>query len=271
MKISGNGLTHNVLVEGDGPVVLLLHGFPDSGKLWRHQVPAITRGGYRVVTPDLRGFGESDAPPRVEDYFILHALEDLKVILDHLGVERAHVVGHDWGAAVAWAFASLVPERTASLTALSVGHPNAFRARNPEQYARSWYMFMFQFEGVAEEWLSRDDWAFLRQWVRSGADVEQIVTDLSRPGRLTAALNWYRANVPPESWIAEPLELPSIAVPTMGIWSSHDFALTEAQMTNSEEFVSAPWRYERIEGVGHWIPLQAADRLNELLLDFLTP
>ena len=269
MKVETNGITLDVTTEGDGDAVLLLHGWPDSHRLWKHQIPTLVDAGYRVIAPDLRGFGDSDKPEGVDNYFILHATEDLKGLLDHLEVERAHVVGHDFGAATAWVFASLYQDRVASLTAISVGHPAAFQSAGLEQYARSWYMFMFQFEGVAEEWLSRNDWEFVRQGFGESAEVEERIELLSKPGALTASLNWYRANIPPSSWISEPPELPQIAAPTMGVWSSSDIALGEEQMTGSQKFVSGSWRYERIDHIGHWIPVEAPDRLNALLLEHL--
>jgi pimeloyl-ACP methyl ester carboxylesterase len=264
MKIEANGLTHNVVVEGEGPAVLMLHGFPDSSVLWQKQVTALVDEGYRVVVPDLRGFGETDKPEGVESYFILNALEDLNGILDRLEIEKTHLVGHDWGSATSWVFASLYPQRTETLTAISVGHPFALRLAGIEQIARSWYMFMFQFEGVAEEWVSRNDFEFIRAW---GSLADERVKNLSREGALTAGLNWYRANIPPSSWINDPPEIPPIEPPTLGVWSSHDFALTEEQMTLSSKFVNGPWRYERIEGVGHNVPFDAPDELNKLLLD----
>jgi pimeloyl-ACP methyl ester carboxylesterase len=270
MKVSGNDVSLNVRVEGDGPAVLLLHGFPDSSRLWRNQIPALTDNGYRVIAPDLRGFGESDRPEGVDAYGILNVLEDLRKILDELKIDRAHVVGHDWGAATAWVLASVFPDRVASLVAMSVGHPVAFSSAGLEQLQRSWYMFMFQFEGVAEEWLSRNDFEFLRTWIGAGGDVEHYVEDLSRPGALTAGLNWYRANLPARAWISEPPPLPPIQAPVLGIWSSGDIALTEEQMTGSQKFVQGPWHYERIDNVGHWIPLEAPDRLNKLLLEFFS-
>ena len=268
MKIDANGLSFEVSVEGEGPAVVLLHGFPDSSRLWRKQIPALVAEGFKVVAPDLRGFGESDRPEGVEHYSLLHVIEDVRGILDALGIDKAHIVGHDWGAGVAWIFATLFGDRAHSVAALSVGHPAAFRSAGLEQLARSWYMFMFQFEGVAEEWLSRNDWEFLRTWGEAHEDLERQIVDLSRPGALTAGLNWYRANVPPESWIQEFPDLPPITVPALGIWSTEDFALGEDQMLASEKFVGGSWRYERIEGAGHWIPLEAADRLNPILLDF---
>ncbi len=269
MKLSTNGITLNVEVRGEGEPVLLLHGFPDSWRLWHHQMTALADAGYRAIAPDLRGHGDSDKPEGVEHYSLLNVLGDLTGLLDELDVERAHVVGHDWGAATGWVFASLHPDRTATLTALSTGHVNSLQRAGMQQYRLSWYIFMFQFEGVAEEWLSRNDWAFLRSWFRGDELTEERIQRLSQPGALTAGLNWYRANIPPRSWLLDPYPLPPIEAPTLAIWSSEDGALTERQMTQSEQYVTGPWRYERLDGVGHWIPLEVPDKLNALMQEFL--
>jgi pimeloyl-ACP methyl ester carboxylesterase len=142
----------------------------------------------------------------------------------------------------------------------------------------SWYMPWFLLPGVAERVLPADDWAFYRRWAWSDAergqdpDLDRQLADLSRPGALVAGLNWYRANIDPVAFVApDParFSLPAVACPTMGVWSSDDFAFTEAQMTHSERYVTGPWRYERIEAVDHWVPVHAPDRLNRLLLEFL--
>jgi pimeloyl-ACP methyl ester carboxylesterase len=237
IEIGGVGL--NVAVEGHGPPVVLLHGWPDSHRLWRHQVPALTTAGFRVVAPDLRGFGASDRPTAVDAYGLALAVGDLVGMLDHLGLERAHIIGHDWGAAIGWLTAALLPDRVDHLVALSAGHPRSFRDAGLPQREKSWYMLLFQFDDVAEKWLSADDWANFRQWSRH-PDPETAIADLSRPGALTASLNWYRANVPPAALIAPLPELPPVAAPTMGVWSSTDPLLTEANMTGSQGFVSGP-------------------------------
>jgi len=255
--------------EGSGPPVLLLHGFPDSSELWRHQMPHLVDAGLRVIAPDLRGFGRSDAPDRVEDYALPKILGDVLGILDQLGLDRVRVVGHDWGAAVAWGLAALQPDRVERLVAVSVGHPGTFPG-GLEQRQRSWYMLFFQFEGVAERALERDDWRLFKEAFAAGGDLGRYVEDLGRPGRLTAALNWYRANISAESFAgAEPTSVPAVRCPTLGVWGAGDVALTEEQMIRSGDWVEGPWRYERVEGAGHWIPLSAPDRLGELLLEFL--
>jgi pimeloyl-ACP methyl ester carboxylesterase len=273
-----NGLDYNVAEAGEGPPVLLLHGFPDSWRLWRHQIPALAEAGHRVIAPDLRGFGETARPAEVEAYKLRALVGDAVGLLDELGVERAAVVGHDWGAMVAWRVAMFAPDRVERLVAVSVGHPLASVAAGLPQRRLSWYVLWFLFPGVAERILPADDWAFFRRWAWDGIgpgedpDCDRQVADLSRPGALVAGLNWYRANTDPAAYVAgDPtrFSLPPVACPTMGVWSSDDMALTEEQMTGSARFVTGPWRYERLDGVDHWVPVHAPERLNGLLVDFL--
>jgi pimeloyl-ACP methyl ester carboxylesterase len=264
-EVNGVGIEYEV--TGEGRPVILLHGFPDSGRVWRNQVPALAAAGFQVIVPDLRGYGKSDKPGDVASYAMPLLLGDVIGVLDDLGAERAHVVGHDWGAAVAWALASFVPQRVDHLAALSVGHPAAFAAAGFTQREKSWYMLLFQFEGIAERWLSDNDWANFRAWA-GHPDADTVIAELAA-GSLTPGLSWYRAIVPPESLLAPRLELPPVPAPTMGVWSSGDIALTEAQMTGSAERVSGPWRYEVLPDVGHWMQLEAPEAVNRLLTDFL--
>ncbi len=270
MRVDSSGVNLNVEITGpdDGRPVVLLHGFPDSGRLWSRQVSALSDAGYRVIVPDQRGYGQSDKPTEVDDYNIVLLAADVVAILDHVGVEKAAVAGHDWGAAVAWTAASLAPERVDRLVALSVGHPLAFGAAGLEQREKSWYMLLFQFEGIAEQWLSANEWANFREWGRH-PDADAVIAELEANGSLTPGLNWYRANVHPRVLVEPPPAIPPVTVPTLGVWSSGDFALTEAQMTGSSEFVTAEWRYHRLEGPGHWMQVEAADEVNRLLLDYL--
>jgi pimeloyl-ACP methyl ester carboxylesterase len=268
MRSDAGGVGIEFEVTGEGRPVVLLHGFPDSGRLWRNQVPALTDAGFQVIVPDLRGYGASDKPDDVESYAIPFLAGDVLGVLDELGVARAHVVGHDWGAALAWAIGSLVPDRVDHLVALSVGHPSTFRDAGLPQNEKSWYMLLFQFRDIAEAWLSDDGWRNFREWSRH-PDGDEVIADLERTGSLTPGLCWYRANIPPESWVGPPMALPPVQADTMGVWSSGDFALTEEQMTASASQVSGSWRYERLEGPGHWMQLEAPDEVNRLLLDFL--
>jgi pimeloyl-ACP methyl ester carboxylesterase len=270
-------LTFNVAEIGSGPPVILLHGWPDSWHLWQQQMVALALQGHRVIAPDLRGFGKSDHPEAIEEYSMSTLIGDVVAIMDEFRIERATVVGHDWGAAVAWLLATFLPDRVERLVAVSVGHPQAFAAAGFHQKQLSWYMLWFLFPHVAERELAANDWELFRNWAHgdvapSGDEyMERQITDLSRPGRLSAGFNWYRANISPDTFASDGrgVDLPPVTCSAMGVWSSGDMALSEVQMTGSERFVSGPWRYERIEGANHWIPVYASEQLNSLLVDFL--
>ena len=265
VEVDGVGIHYEV--TGEGRPVVLLHGFPDSGRLWRHQVPALAGAGFKVIVPDLRGYGRSDKPEEVEAYGLASVAGDVLAVLADAGEPRAHVVGHDFGAAVAWGLGSLTPDSVDHLVVLSVGFPTTFFA-TLEQYQKSWYMLLFQFAGIAERWLQENDWHNFKRWGLH-PDAEAVIAELEASGSLTPGLNYYRANVGPETWVGPPAQLPPVQAPTMGVWSTGDFALGEAQMTESAQNVAGPWRYERLEGPGHWMQLEAPDQVNQLLLDFL--
>jgi pimeloyl-ACP methyl ester carboxylesterase len=264
-RLTVNGLNMYVADVGQGPAVLLLHGFPDNHSVWRLQIAALLDAGYRVIAPDLRGYGRSDAPSAVSAYSIDHLQLDVIGLLDALAIDKAVLVGHDWGAVVAWQVAINAPERVHSLVALSVGHPAAFLDAGLSQRLRSLYMVVFQARGLAERLLTFNDWFFMRQFTRDRVQIAGWLLDFSDRRRVTAALNYYRANLK----LALRRHWPKVAVPVLGIWSSADPALTEAQMRGSARFVAAPFRYERIDGAGHWLQLEAPDRVNALLLGFL--
>jgi pimeloyl-ACP methyl ester carboxylesterase len=268
-RVEVDGVVTEYEVTGDGAPVVLLHGFPDSGRVWRNQVPELARAGFQVVVPDLRGYGRSGKPGDVQAYSLPLLAADVAAVLADLGIPRAHVVGHDWGAALAWGLASLAPSSVDHLAVLSVGHP-ATILRTLQQREKSWYMLLFQFPGIAERWLTEDGWANFRTWA-GHPDAEQVIADLETNGSLTPGLNWYRANMPPRVWAGPPPALPPVQAPVMGVWSTNDPALTEIQMTDSARQVAGPWRYERLDGPGHWMQLDAPEQVNALLLDFLTP
>ena len=260
-----NGLPMAVQIEGSGPPVLLIHGFPDDHQVWRHQVPALVAAGYTVIVPDLRGCGATEAPARVADYRIPVLVADLLALLDALGIAQARVVGHDWGAVLGWQLAIRHPQRVLRYVALSVGHPNAYASAGLAQKLRSWYVLMFQWRGGAEWLLTRRDWSFFRSFAWQPVESPHWVARLSAPGRLTAALNYYRANL--RTLLLE--RFPAATVPVLGIYSTGDRYLTEAQMIRSREHVTADWRYVRLDGPGHWMTLDAPDAVNALLIDYL--
>lgn len=264
-RMRGDGVELAVLVEGQGPAVLLIHGFPDDHRVWRHQMPALVAAGFRVIVPDLRGCGRSEAPGAVRAYHLDHLIADLVAVLDALGIERTQVVGHDWGAVIGWQLAMRHPDRVSRYAALSVGHPLAYARGGLEQKLKGWYVLAFQLRGVAEWALRAHDWSLFRRLTTQASEVGHWIDRLSEPGRLRAAINYYRANL----GIIIPRAYPPLTMPVLGIWSSGDRFLSEAQMTDSAALVQGSWRYQRVDGASHWLQLEAPARINELLLDFL--
>jgi pimeloyl-ACP methyl ester carboxylesterase len=273
VRVALPDITLAVTDAGDGPAVVLLHGFPDRATLWRAQMEALVAAGYRVIAPDLRGFGDSDRPDDVAAYRIQHSVADVLALLTERGIERAAVVGHDFGSVVGWALA-MRSDRVTRYAALSVGHPEAFRAAGLDQRARSWYMLWFLFPGVAEEVLPADDWALFRRWLHPGGDDELVrtqIADLRRPGALAAGLGWYRANIDPRTFTAEtPLGLPRLTIPVLGMIGEADVALGEAQMADSRRYLDGPFDLVRVPGGDHWLPARHPETVTEQLLAFLT-
>jgi pimeloyl-ACP methyl ester carboxylesterase len=256
-----------VLDEGSGPPVLLLHGFPDRADMWRHVARRLREGGRRTVALDLPGFGESSAPVGVANYRAERVLGQIAELLPALGIsEPVDLVGHDWGAYMSWYIALTRPDLVRRHVALSVGHPRAFVMAGWEQKRKSRYMLLFVIPRLAERVMSAGGFRRVREFMGdSHPDIETVVADLSRPGRLTAGLSWYRANA-----LSTPLRRwPRCRVPTLGVLPTQDDYLAEDQMVNSERYMDADWRYERLEGFGHWAALQAPDQVADLILDWL--
>ncbi|PYR38504.1 MAG: alpha/beta hydrolase [Acidobacteria bacterium] len=264
--VRSNGLSFPVVDVGSGPAVLLLHGFPDDRHLWRYQIPALADAGFRVLAPDLRGFGDAPRPTDPAEYGIPIVIRDVLGILDALGVARVQLVAHDWGAAVGWRLAAEHPDRVERYAAVSVGAPGG--PTTIEQREKSWYIAFFRQPGVAEEQLQQKNWQLFREWARNPVDVDRYIANLSRPGALTAALNWYRASgAPPAPGTVKPP--PPVVCPVLGIWSNGDAYLTEAPMRTSGERIRGSFQYERISGASHWLMLDKPADLNRLLLLFL--
>ncbi len=253
---------------GNGPLVLLLHGFPQSSAEWKAQLAALGAAGYHAVAPDQRGYSPG-ARPEVDDAYHIDALVgDVLGLADALGAERFHLVGHDWGAIVAWHVAARHPERLHTLSIVSVPHPNAFaRALAPgsgtDQPARSTYIAGFKQPG-AEAAMGE---AFLRMAFEAsglaGHDVEDHVRVLGEPGAMRAALGWYRAY----DFLGQ--SAAKIEVPTLFVWSTADPALGREGAEWTAEHVAAPYRFVVIEDGPHWLPETHADALNRLLLEQL--
>jgi pimeloyl-ACP methyl ester carboxylesterase len=265
-RVPGSGVSLHVRHGGKGAAVLLLHGFPDSCRLWSEVAPRLVASGRYVIMPDLRGFGRSEAPRDVRSYSLGHVVADLRALIARLAHDRpVHVVGHDFGAVAGWCLALEHPDLVASLVAISVGHPRAYALAGAEQKFKGLYTLAWQWPGASERWLRRDDFSGLRDWARQHPRVEPCIADMARPGRLTAGLNWYRANLRRVlfgRW--QPC-----SVPTLGIWSDRDNLLAEDQMRTSERCMRAPWRYERICSAGHWLPLERPETVAEMAVGWM--
>ena len=180
-RLPASGVVLRVRQAGKGPVVLLLHGFPDSCELWNEVMPRLASAGYRVIAPDLRGFGQSDAPSRVGEYAIGHVVADLRTLINRLaGDEPVRVIGHDWGAVAGWCLALEHPQLVRAQVALSVGHPRQYAVAGPEQKLKGLYTLAWQVPSVAERWLAQRNYAGLRGWARQHPQVDACIRDMSR-------------------------------------------------------------------------------------------
>lgn len=260
----------------DGPLVLLLHGFPQSSYQWRFLLPVLAAAGFRAVAPDQRGYSPGARPEGVGEYDVDCLAEDVLAMADALGADRFHLAGHDWGAIVAWVVAARHPERLLSLTAVSSGHPGAIvkaiESPTGDQAKRSGYVNLFRLPKVPEHVLLAGGGAGLRKlfWNTGYVDraaVEEYVKVLDGPEAITAALNWYRALDHGVLGAIGPVD-----VPTLYVWSTDDPALGREAAEATAAFVRGPYRFVELAGVGHWVPEDAADDLTvELLAHLAVP
>ena len=273
--VTANGLRFRILVEGppDGDLVLLMHGFPEGAESWARQMHVLAHAGFLAVAPDMRGYGLTDAPEGVESYAVDHLVADAKAIVESFGRKTAHIAGHDWGGIVAWYVAGAHPEMTTTLTVLSVGHPAALAAAGREdadQQERSRYIGLFVQPGKAEEVLASEDHRRLRAMYRIGPNpdaipervVEGYVRSFSRPGRLTAALNYYRANLRTGGAAWERLQsIGDITAPTQLLWGDQDPACGRRQAETTEARVKGRFHLQVLEGAGHWLQFERPDEV----------
>ena len=273
-----NGVRLHFVEQGEGPLVVLLHGFPEFWYSWRHQIPALAEAGFRVIAPDQRGYNTSEKPPGVLSYRIEHLVDDVAALIEHAGESRAVVVGHDWGGAVAWAIAMLRPEVVEKLVVLNAPHPGALQRefRRLRQLARSWYVFFFQLPWLPEAAIRFGGYRVLdrgmrRETTRPGAfsdeDIAAYKNALAQPGALTAAINYYRAAVRRNPFDSARMLRP-IDVPALLIWGERDPYLGIELTEGLERWVPGV-RVERIPEASHWVQVDAAERVNELMIEFL--
>ncbi len=264
-------LVFEVKDEGpeDGTPVVLLHGFPQDATCWDGIVDPLHDQGYRTLAPNQRGYSPAARPPRARDYTRAATAGDVVALLDAAGVERAHIVGHDWGGVVAWSVASAYPERVRTVTSLSTPHPGAIRAvaLRSTQLLNSWYMGLFQMRWASEQMLHPGGplWRALLKGLPKH-QARHYTDRMEQPGALSAALNWYR--VLPRELVRPSLRVRRIRVPALYVWGDRDPALGRAAAVATSDFVSEDYTFTILRGVGHWIPERAADQVVDSLLEF---
>jgi pimeloyl-ACP methyl ester carboxylesterase len=274
-----NGVDLHYVTAGAGPLVVLLHGFPEFWYSWRHQIGPLART-HTVVALDQRGYNTSAKPAGVAAYALWQLVEDVRALVDHLGHDRATIVGHDWGGAVAWAFAMRHPGMTERLAVLNLPHPALLRRAlksNPRQMARSWYMAAFQTPRLPEWLLRRGQFAVLTRamtdWVQrpetfSAADIAAYHAAWGQPGALTAMVNWYRAAARYGGLWNKSLLSECVHMPTLMIWGTEDQALG-VELTYGTQRYASDLRVRYLNDVSHWVQQEAPAQVNAVLAPFV--
>jgi pimeloyl-ACP methyl ester carboxylesterase len=271
VRIDVRGLTFDVAVGGpeSGREVLLLHGFPENARMWDGVVPRLHAAGLRTAAPDQRGYSPGARPADVAAYAMPELVADVTGLLDALGWAAVDLVGHDWGAAVAWHVAGRHPDRVRTLTTVSVPHPlalSAARREDEEQRQRSAYIGLFRTPGTAEEALLADGMRQLRDMLRPmpADQVELLVRPMAEPAALTAALNWYRAATRTDAD-----DLGPAPMPTTYVWGTDDLAVARSAAERCAGHVSGPYRFVELSGASHWIPELQPDAVADAVLDWI--
>ncbi|MEU8528689.1 MULTISPECIES: alpha/beta fold hydrolase [Streptomyces] len=273
------GLVFDVSDEGplDGDVVVLLHGFPQTSRSWDRLAPLLHAAGYRTLAPDQRGYSPRARPRGRFAYRLSALVDDVLALVEAagLGDRKVHVVGHDWGASVAWSLAAARPDVVATVTALSVPHPAAFMWSlfTSRQFLMSWYMYLFQVPWLPElaiRRLARRSGPRLVAGLTAGGQTEESaardVEFAARSAALTPAVNWYRAMM-----LNTPKRMAKVTVPTLFVFSDGDPALSRTGADRTHRFVTGPYTFHTLTGIGHWIPEQAPAAVADLLRVHLTP
>jgi epoxide hydrolase 4 len=269
-------VTLHYVEAGDGPLVLLLHGFPEFWYGWREQIAPLVKAGFRVVAPDLRGYNLSSGPDDVAAYTADELAGDIRGLIRELGAESAMVVGHDWGGTVAWTLAANHPEVVDRLAILNAAHPRRLNEglRNPRQLLRTWYFFYFQSPKLPERRARRRHWRFFKRFLRDARppytpeEIDRYVDAWSQPGAAKAMIDYYRAAVRLSS---KQDDLSPITAPTLVIWGQGDRYLGPKLAEPHHEDVPNLDRVERLPDASHWVHHDEAERVNELLVGFLAP
>jgi epoxide hydrolase 4 len=277
-RVSTNGITLNVAKSGptDGPLVILLHGFPEFWYGWRHQIAPLAEAGYRVLAPDQRGYGASDKPRGVASYALDTLADDIVGLIDACQRDRATVIGHDWGGVVAWGAISRHPSRFDRAVILNGPHPDAMLREikgNLQQLFKSWYTLFFQAPRLPEALLRRSDFRWLvnamtnssRPGTFTPADFDRYKAAWSEPGALTSMVNWYRAGFRIKH---APYPDPLVQIPTLLIWGSKDRFLGPGVARSSYALCESA-RLQWLEEATHWVQHEEPEQVNRLILEFL--
>jgi epoxide hydrolase 4 len=281
--IRTNNINLHVMTDGpeNGTAVILLHGFPEFHYGWKKQIPALAQAGFRVIVPDQRGYNLSDKPKGILAYDVEILTRDIIALFDHFGLEKAFLVGHDWGAAVAWNVAISYPERLKKLVILNVPHPDVmsdFLLHNSTQRKKSWYVFFFQIPILVEWILRRNDFDQLTRMLSASGhkdtftsqDLAEYKKSWSQAGALTAMLNWYRAAVQRGWRDAFKRNTPArrVRVPTLMLWGKQDVALSH-EMVEPSIALCDDGRVMIFEKATHWVQHDEPDAINKNLIEFL--
>lgn len=277
MRVDANGIQFRCLTDGDGPLVLLLHGFPQSAHLYRNLIPALAEAGFRAVAPDLRGYGQTTRPTRVRDYRLEILGDDIAALIRALGADRAHVMGHDWGGAVAWETAMSHPDVVDRLVAVNCPPAPALAhamRTNLRQLRRSWYVFVFSVPWLAEWLLTRRHAALLSR-AFSGSVIttedEGFYRDaICRPGAASAALAYYRAAVLGACAESRRLRGRKAVCPTLVLWGERDPNLGKELTDDLQRYVRGPLQLQRFPEVGHWLIDDRPDEVAGRVISFLS-
>ena len=279
-RIAANGFDFAVDEAGAGDhLALCLHGFPESRFSWRFQLPLLAEMGYRAWAPDLRGYGETEPKPQdVPSYLIDRLMEDVAALIDASGAKTVTLIGHDWGAGLAWTFAANRVRPLERLVIMNVPHPAVMSAqmgRNWRQLRKSWYMFFFQLPGLPEWGARANDGRAIRRTFRDMAidktnftqDVlDRYAKDAQRPGAMRGMINWYRAALRLQGKLAGPW--PVIETPTLIVWGEEDAALGIELLDGTEAYVR-DLTIKRLPKVSHWVQQEAPDKVNAILREWL--
>lgn len=274
--IISNGLRLHYVTQGEGPLMLMLHGFPEFWYSWRHQIPEFAKD-YKVVALDLRGYNDSDKPKAQSAYVMAEFIKDIEGVIKGLGYDKCILVGHDWGGAIAWSFAYAHPEMVERLIVLNIPHPAKFAEgfRTPQQLLKSSYMFLFQLPVLPEMLLQAGDYQAIENGLKgmavnksafTPADIEAYKDAAAKRGALTAALNYYR------NMLQQGMTNPNwgvLNVPTLMIWGEKDTALGRELSYGTATYVN-PFQVRYIPDASHWVQQEKPELVNQYMREFLS-